>query len=70
MWDNIRERGKGQAQEHPHLIPICMFGTDIARTLVRGVGWNSHSNRDPDGCTTSGNKKLGQERSGNWSSSG
>jgi len=38
MWDNIRERGKGQAQEYPNLIPICMVLT-LPRTLVRGVGW-------------------------------
>ena len=50
MWDNIRERGKGQAQEHPHLIPICMLAPTLPRTLVRGVGWNNHSNCDPMGA--------------------
>ena len=50
MWNNIRERGKGQAQEYPQLIPICMLAPTVPRTLVRGVGWNSHSNRDPMGA--------------------
>lgn len=50
LWINIRERGKGRAQEYPHLIPICMLAPTLPRTLVRGVGWNTRSYRDPIGA--------------------
>jgi len=39
MWNNIRDRGKGQAQEHPHLIPISALAPTVPRTLVRGMAW-------------------------------
>jgi len=45
MWDNIRERGKGQPQEHPHLIPICALAPTVPRTPVREVGWNRYPSK-------------------------
>src|ERR1700683_120143 len=46
MWNNISECGKGQVQEHPHLISICMLAPTLPCTQVSGVGW---SNCDPTG---------------------
>jgi hypothetical protein len=44
-WYNIHERGKGQAQQHPHLIPICTLAPTVPRTLVCGVGWKAYSSQ-------------------------
>lgn len=42
MWDNIRDRGKGEERQTVHLIPICALAPTVPRTLVPGAGWKPY----------------------------